>query len=393
MTTRTTTRRTRAQLPTAAATAPAAGRHADEDDEEDEDDDGSDDESVDESVTCSHSASACSSPPSPGGRPGAVAPPSAALESRIRSSARFPLSSFRGESFDPAVFVSDLTRGLSAIQDKEREKEKDKIERARAAQVAAAAAAAASATSPKTGAASRPKGAASALVVDDSENVDIAPPPFDPLGYHFLFDSALSRISLLRDEVESNIATLSAQAADANTEHAARMRHLNDELSGVFGRFRRLDQRIAKVSHTAVRIGHTLERVEQQKQASIQGQHLIRHFLLFNAGEPARLDPMFTNILANAAAGGGAAGPAGSGGTSPGGRDAAQLHAAAALIQQLSAISSDVRRERYRASHSADFSHQPDDRKLAATPLRERHSSARHCGDESVRGDAAAFPR
>ena len=45
-----------------------------------------------------------------------------------------------------------------------------------------------------------------------------------------------------------------------------------------------LDKRISKVSQTAVRIGHTLELVDQQKKHHLKGQEIISLFLCFDSG-------------------------------------------------------------------------------------------------------------
>lgn len=48
--------------------------------------------------------------------------------------------------------------------------------------------------------------------------------------------------------------------------HKQAMAQLSASLENIFIKFRRLDKRISKVSHTAVRIGNTLETVNSLKE-------------------------------------------------------------------------------------------------------------------------------
>jgi hypothetical protein len=87
----------------------------------------------------------------------------------------------------------------------------------------------------------------------------------------------------------------------------------------VYSKFDRLDKKIAKVSHTAVRIGHTLETVDAQKTLNMEGAELIRHFLAFDTGDKKNIAPLFNT------------------------KEPAKLHEAAVLIQTLQKISDDLR--------------------------------------------------
>ena len=62
---------------------------------------------------------------------------------------------------------------------------------------------------------------------------------------------------------------------------------------GTLGKFRKLDQRISTVAHTAVRIGHSLETVDQQKERTLIGRDIIQHFISFNNENEEQLDPIF----------------------------------------------------------------------------------------------------
>ena len=175
---------------------------------------------------------------------------------------RFDLSTFASGAFDAGAFVSDMTRDLFDQQD---------------------------------------------------------PMDFDPAPFAVLFDSALARLNALRDETDRNIALYAREARLAEEAHKEGLANLNESLQTVFAKFRRLDGRISSVAHTAVRIGHTLQTVDQQKSFNMQGQEIIQHFLAFNKGDRAALPAIFlTNVPA-------------------------ELHRAAELIQMLSAISQDIK--------------------------------------------------
>jgi hypothetical protein len=175
---------------------------------------------------------------------------------------KFDLSTFSG-AFDAGAFVSDLTRDLFAQQ---------------------------------------------------SSSADFEPAPFQAL-----FDSALARLHTLRDETDRNILTCAERARRAEEAHKDGLANMHEQMATVLAKFRRLDGRISSVAHTAVRIGHTLHSVDQQKRFNLQAQEIIAHFLAFNsADDRSKLPAIFST------------------------KDPQELHRAAELIQTLASISEDL---------------------------------------------------
>ena len=287
---------------TAPPPAAAARRHdsddddvSDGDDDDDDEDDASEeeDEDDDEPEPSDHSEEDARSDDEDYSDEDAVA---AGAKKFRQPRLRFDLGTFSSPQFDAGAFVSDLTRELFEQQD---------------------------------------------------------PLDFDPSPFSTLFESALERLSALRDETDRNIALYAAEARTAEEQHKEGLANLQEQLATVFTKFRRLDGRISSVAHTSVRIGHTLQTVDMQKKYNLQGQEIIQHFLAFHeasllaatsaAAAQARLPAIF-HIEAHTAAGSSSSASSANGSSLAGLKDTVpELHRAAELIQMLSAISQDLR--------------------------------------------------
>jgi hypothetical protein len=98
------------------------------------------------------------------------------------------------------------------------------------------------------------------------------------------FSNAVTELEEMCQETEREMHTLAENADLAQQEYKPHLKKLNLNLKTVFRKFRRLETRISTVSHTAVRIGSTLETVDAQKGLDKDGLQLIQLFMAFNKG-------------------------------------------------------------------------------------------------------------
>ena len=119
--------------------------------------------------------------------------------------------------------------------------------------------------------------------------------PFDPEPFSSLFSLALSRLDVLRDQLDASIVAGNAVTSRAEAEHGRRMAAFTSSLGSLTVRFQRLDARISSVSHTAVRIGSTLDHINTTKLHNIRAYDLITHFIAFNSGDASRISPLFSS--------------------------------------------------------------------------------------------------
>ena len=143
--------------------------------------------------------------------------------------------------------------------------------------------------------------------------------PFDPEPFSALFSLALTRLDTLRDQLDSSIISGNVVTQRAEAEHSRRMSAFTSSLTSLTTRFQRLDSRISSVSHTAVRIGSTLDHINTTKLNNVKAYDLITHFIAFNTGDPTRISPLFTAQKLN------------------------ELYRAAEVIQTLESITQEVR--------------------------------------------------
>jgi len=109
----------------------------------------------------------------------------------------------------------------------------------------------------------------------------------------------------------------------AEAVHKNQLKELNNKFHVIRTKFQQLDQRISKVSHTAVRTGQQLEAVNKNKRKIVAGKEMIRQFLEFNSGDKTQFDPIFRDFS-----------------------DPNRLKAAARQIQQLQKYSNQFRGEK-----------------------------------------------
>jgi hypothetical protein len=141
----------------------------------------------------------------------------------------------------------------------------------------------------------------------------------DPALFQQRFDASLERLRELRELSEARIQAHEEEVRRAEEAFKEHLRQAAKAHQSIVGRFRRLDQRLAKVSHTAVRVGQLLEQADSRWANSLRGAQVLQHFVDFNSGNLSRIDPIFTRSTAS------------------------QLHRAAQLIQTLQVISEEVR--------------------------------------------------
>ena len=122
---------------------------------------------------------------------------------------------------------------------------------------------------------------------------------FDPTPFNTLFTTTLTRLNTLRDTLDTSITAANATTQKAETEHTKRMSTFTSSLASLTMRFSQLDNRISSVSHTAVRIGSSLESINASKVNTVQTLNLLTHFIAFNTGNPENLDTIFTSNKLN----------------------------------------------------------------------------------------------
>ena len=142
---------------------------------------------------------------------------------------------------------------------------------------------------------------------------------FDPTPFNTLFSSSLARLNTLRDQLDASIATANLATQKAEAEHTKRMSTFTSSLASLTTRFGRLDSRISSVSHTAVRIGSSLESINAAKVNTVKTLDLLTHFIAFNTGNPETLAPLFTSQKLN------------------------DMYEAASILQLLEGVSGEVR--------------------------------------------------
>ena len=118
---------------------------------------------------------------------------------------------------------------------------------------------------------------------------------FDPTPFNTLFSSSLTRLNALRDSLDASIATANLATQKAEAEHTKRMSSFTTSLASLTTRFGRLDSRISSVSHTAVRIGSSLESINASKVNTVKTLDLLTHFIAFNTGNAETLSPLFSS--------------------------------------------------------------------------------------------------
>ncbi|GAB5365730.1 hypothetical protein AAMO2058_001083000 [Amorphochlora amoebiformis] len=118
---------------------------------------------------------------------------------------------------------------------------------------------------------------------------------FHPKPYGVLFQSAIEQLYSLRRKVDEDIRVLISDTKMAEAEHKAQLKELNNKFHWIRTEFQHLEQRISKVSHTAVRTGQQLEAKDLIRRKTDDSKILIRQFLEFNTGNPKKLDSVFTD--------------------------------------------------------------------------------------------------
>ncbi len=126
---------------------------------------------------------------------------------------------------------------------------------------------------------------------------------FDARPYQVLFENAIDQLQAMRKQTNEDIRVLIRNTKAAEEEHKAQLKQLNTRFHSIRTKFQQLDQRISKVSHTAVRTGQQLENVDRNRRKTMEGKRIIRQFLNFYKGDEKNLDPLFRdpNRLAEAA--------------------------------------------------------------------------------------------
>ena len=142
---------------------------------------------------------------------------------------------------------------------------------------------------------------------------------FDPTPFNTLFSTSLTRLNTLRDSLDASIATANSTTQKAEAEHTKRMATFTTSLVSLTTRFGQLDSRISSVSHTAVRIGSSLESINASKVNTVKTLDLLTHFIAFNLGSADTLAPLFTSQKLN------------------------DMYEAASVLQLLESVSGEVR--------------------------------------------------
>ncbi len=142
---------------------------------------------------------------------------------------------------------------------------------------------------------------------------------FDPTPFSTLFSSSLARLNTLRDSLDASITTANLATQKAEAEHTKRMSTFTTSLVSLTTRFGQLDNRISSVSHTAVRIGSSLESINASKVNTVKTLDLLTHFIAFNTGQAETLAPLFTSQKLN------------------------DMYEAAGILQLLEGVSNEVR--------------------------------------------------
>lgn len=119
---------------------------------------------------------------------------------------------------------------------------------------------------------------------------------FVPADFALSLKKAIDTLQSHMVEADRRIEASCAKAQRAEETHKACMRNHTMRLDSLLAQFHRIDTKISRVTHTAIRIGNTLETVDSQKRNNEEGKQLIRHFLSFNTGVEENLDPVFRNF-------------------------------------------------------------------------------------------------
>ena len=142
---------------------------------------------------------------------------------------------------------------------------------------------------------------------------------FDSTPFNTLFSTSLARLNTLRDSLDASIAAANLATQKAEAEHTKRMSTFTSSLTSLTTRFGQLDSRISSVSHTAVRIGSSLESINASKVNTVKTLDLLTHFIAFNTGNAETLAPLFTSQKLN------------------------DMYEAASILQLLEGVSNEVR--------------------------------------------------
>jgi hypothetical protein len=118
---------------------------------------------------------------------------------------------------------------------------------------------------------------------------------FDSRPYQKLFEVAIAQLHAMRKQTSEDIRVLIRNTKAAEQEHKQQLTELNARFHSIRTKFQQLDQRISKVSHTAVRTGQQLENVDRNRRKTMAGKRMIKHYLTFNQGDEKKIDPIFHN--------------------------------------------------------------------------------------------------
>eukprot|EP00466_Bigelowiella_natans_P007336 jgi/Bigna1/143576/aug1.80_g18284 len=119
---------------------------------------------------------------------------------------------------------------------------------------------------------------------------------FNPQPYQDLLERAIEDLRGLRTKVDDDIRVLIEETKEAEKHHKKELKDLNSKFHTIRSKFQSLDQRISKVSHTAVRTGQQLEAVDKNRRKTEAGKKMIRQFLEFNTGDSHKFDPIFRDF-------------------------------------------------------------------------------------------------
>lgn len=122
------------------------------------------------------------------------------------------------------------------------------------------------------------------------------PQAFVPADFSVSLKKAMDKLQDHLAETDRRIDSAKLKAQRAEETHKACMKNHTARLEMLLAQFHRLDSKISKVTHTAIRIGNTLETVDSQKKNNEEGKKIIRHFLSFNTGLEESLDPVFRTL-------------------------------------------------------------------------------------------------
>ena len=113
---------------------------------------------------------------------------------------------------------------------------------------------------------------------------------FDPEPFLDAFEKSSLSLQDLRTKVDRHISHLVKECADTEREFKNRLGELNQSFEKSMNSFKDLDTRINRISNMAVRIGGSLEGVDQQRTRGIEVREMLQMIIEMNEaqGRPSK---------------------------------------------------------------------------------------------------------